>query len=118
MQTIATTFTELGLHFGVNQPNPTIPPIPEWEERYINRIGQMLEAVKKAMLPVCWDWELESFIIERPSTSGYNYRRLLWSEGNEYVFGDEDGNEYATSTSLKEIMNRITKWANAKFTKK
>lgn len=118
MQTIATSFTELGVRFGVNQPNPIIPPVPEWEERYIRRIGKMLAAVKNAMLPIHWDYDLESFIIERPALSGYNYRRLLWSEGEQYVFGDEDGNEYATSTSLTEVMERIKKWSNAKLIKK
>lgn len=116
MQATVSSFEELAQVFGLIRPDRTA--IPAWEERYIKRIEQMFNAVKKAMLPVRWDDELESFIIERPAPSGYNFKRLLWSEGNEWVFGDEDGNVYASGTSLTPIMERITRWTSAKFSKK
>ena len=100
------TFAELATHFGLCQYTRPVSAIPAWEERYIKRIERM------------WDDEWESFIIERPTPSGFSLRRLLWSEGDTWVFGDEDGREYATSTSLTEIMSKIKKWSNAKFIKK
>ena len=116
MQTIATSFTDLARYFGINQPKPATA-IPEWEERYIKRIEQMFYAVKQISQPV-WDWGWESFIIERPTPSGYALRRLLWSQGEQWVFGNEHGKEYATSTNLDEIIEKIKKWSNAKFIKK
>lgn len=111
------TFAELATHFGLYQYTGPVSAIPAWEERYIKRIERMFNAVHKIMIPI-WDDEWESFIIERPTPSGFSLRRLLWSEGDTWVFGDEDGREYATSTSLTEIMSKIKKWSNAKFIKK
>lgn len=112
-----TTFEELAIHFGLWRQAGHRDYLPAWEERYIKRIERMFYAVHKFMIPI-WDDEWESFIIERPTPSGFSLRRLLWSEGDTWVFGDEDGREYATSTSLTEIMSKIKKWSNAKFIKK
>lgn len=116
MQTYA-TFDELASHFGLWKQATAQTYIPAWEERYFKRIERMFNAVRKIMIPI-WDDEWESFIIERPTPSGFSLRRLLWSEGEQWVFGDEDGREYATSTSLTEIIEKIKKWSNAKFIKK
>lgn len=116
MQTIANSFADLAPFFGLNQ-SKSSTAIPEWEERYIKRIEQMFNAVKEITRPV-WDWGWESFIFERPTPRGYNLRRLLWSEGEQWVFGDEDGHEYAISSDLSVIVERIKKWSNAKFIKK
>lgn len=111
------TFDELAVHFGLWRQAEPQTYIPAWEERYFKRIERMFNAVRKFMIPI-WDDEWESFIIERPTPSGFSLRRLLWSEGEQWVFGDEDGREYASSTSLTEIIGKIKKWSNAKFIKK
>ncbi len=110
------TFEDLAVqYFGYCQSAPSI--IPNWEIRYIKRVEKMYNAVKKLMTPI-WDDDWESFVFERPTPSGYNQRRLLWSDGDNWVFGNEEGGEYATSCNLENVMQIITKWYNSKFIKK
>lgn len=118
MKTIATTFAELATVMGampvVNQDSC----IPLWEEKYIARIKQMLDAVCHAKLPVRWDNRRETFVFERQAPTGYVLRRRLWSDGDNWVFSDDERKVIFTTTDLTVMMERVTRWVTAKFLKK
>ena len=84
----------------------------------MSRIKQMLDAVRHAKLPVRWDNRRETFVFEREAPTGYVLRRRLWSDGDNWVFSDDERKVIFTTTDLTVMMERVTRWATAKFLKK
>lgn len=104
---------ELGNALGIQKP-ATVNIIPTWVEDYIRRIGLMEEALKEAGLPTNWIDGVEVFEIEKPSEHDVPFKRQLWTEYEEFIFGDDD-HEYLRATSLPAVINRIVKWVNSEL---
>ena len=112
MKTIANALSDLGTIFGKTSPEMKRSVIPSWELKKIDRIDQMVKALKKALLPVKYDRRSGAFVLLKASHSDCPYRRSLWVRGEEWFFGDYE-RVYAHSTNLSDIISDAARWYNS-----
>ena len=117
MKAIVNSFNDLGIMLG-RGPKAPKGVIPDWYETKVNLIGQMLEAVKDAMLPVRYDRGSMAFCFEKEAMSGYPIKRKLWTKDGMFLFGDFDGHVYETSADLSYIIGRVLRLSQSRLIKK